>query len=155
VLNQALTSNPGVGATVHWAKLDWNDARRYEFRLGFAQVGGSYEIVRWNELENRGGENFYLTNVSRGLEGTTQLDLTGQQLCYYPAPGPGTMTVDFPMSTFKAVDGSSGDYEATVNAEITVPPGAYVSMTAVLYKRQIDGSYDRSIIVPTTYGGLL
>jgi hypothetical protein len=153
-VEEDFSSTPSVGQTVNYAKLDWNDARKYEFRLGFAESGATHEIVRWNRLEQRGTQ-FFLTNVVRHLEGSSQINMTGKQLRYYPAPGAGTKLVFFPTSSFRPVNGGGTALEATADTDLRVPPGSYVSATCVVYKELKSGDFVRSAIVPAVYGGLI
>lgn len=87
---ESLSQTPGNGDTVNIIELDWNDPRDSEYKLAY--ING--EIIKHNGINYDG--NYYLEPVTRGAEGTTEADQSGQTAQYLPAIGPG--------SHFKIID---------------------------------------------------
>lgn len=136
---------PQVGDTVRVLEIDWHDSRIGEFKLGWA----NNEVIRHQGINFDG--DYYIDVVGRGREGTTQQNLTGQVLEYFPAWGPDTVAVKIEMSEFNLIDGV---YKYNARLNLDIPPDFVWASISCCYVRRgttEDATpYVRSNIVPLT-----
>ena len=140
-----------TGYKIRYAVLAWYDPRDTAFKLAYASDGTNYEIIRWDGL-NRSGNTFQLTGCDRAAEGSTQIDLTGKNIQYYPAIGSGTIIETFSGSDI-AYDSTTGVYSANKSVNINIPKGSYISTSCCVAYVGNNGKMFRSNIVPIQYGG--
>lgn len=158
VFAQPFDVAPVAGQSLNWAELAWFDERGTgtqgdagaDFKLGILQSGGAYEVIRWDSVI-QDGSGFHLSNVTRGAEGTTVLSADGLKMSYFPAPGPGTNFMNFPVSLFTQ---QSGAFIADSAFDIKVPAGKFCSLSCCTWA-VVDGIVFRSPIVPLTFAGAL
>ena len=140
---------PVQGQIIDIAELDFVDGRSLEFTF----VYGEGEVIDHNGIKFDG--DYYLDVISRGTEGTTSINQTGNAIDYYPAPGPQTDIIEIREADFTAI--SETEYffsgQLTVNIPVSVAWGAVTCCfvrEVTLEGRQI---YIRSNIVPLTIAG--
>ena len=152
---------PIAGETLNWVEMSWYDDRTIDgndtygapgesYRLGCVVEGSNYEVLSWGRVYQDGVSNFHVDGCVRGLEGTLPLNLTGQTMHYFPAPGAGTIIIAVPALAFTI--SPNGDWSGQTEANITVPAGWVGSLSCCTFKKVL-GKIIRSNIVPMTYGG--
>ena len=143
-----LPFTPDAGQLIDMAELEWADGRLPEFRLLY--VNG--EVIRHNGINFDG--RYYLDVAERGAEGTTQANQSGRIGDYYPAPGPLTIAVEIPASSFREVDGV---FEVDGEIPVSIPADmVWASVTCCLARDATEGEsvqLIRSPIVPLVIAG--
>lgn len=145
---ETLSFLPEAGDTINVLELDWHDARLAEFKL--IDING--ERVKHNGIAFDG--NYYLSVVTRGVEGTTQATQTGQAADYFPAYGPGSYSIEIPMAEFEKI-GDVFRYSGTIDINSPAEFG-WAAITCCFVKTASisDGvKFVRSNIVPFEYAG--
>jgi predicted phage tail protein len=142
---------PVAGQALNWVETSWADERDPQYRMAVLTSGSSHEVILWDHISQVGG-SFYLEGLTRAQEGTTQISATGGSAAYYPAPGAGTQLFSLPCAVM--IPQGGGVYEGEIDVNVQIPAGAWVAMTAALYRNTTTGIV-RSNIVPATYGGPL
>ena len=144
---------PVTGMVMDYAALAWADERVNDYRLAIVWDAGNYEVFKWGAVDqNDSTGQLQLIGCVRGCEGTTPISLDGKTIHYFPAPGPGTKSIVFPVESFVERDGM---YVAETDIDFSVPPGHFASLTAGIFYKMPDGSFIRSDLVPAMYGGPL
>lgn len=145
---EELSFTPSDGDTINVLELDWHDSRVAEFKL--VLVGD--EVIKHNGINYDG--DYYLSVVTRAVEGTTQASQSGKAADYLPAYGPGTLQTIIPMAQFEKVDGS---YLFSGTLDIDSPADfGWAAITCCFVKEASvsDGvQYVRSNIVSLEYAG--
>jgi len=142
--------SPETGATINYVAVAWADNREGDTRLMLCKDDDdNYEIIKWGKVD-QSGDTFRLINCTREQEGTSQLMLTGFKGHYFPAIGPGTFIIDFPVDSFEEI--SNGIYEARANADFPWFSEGWASFACMAYVDSDEG-YLRSYIVPVIYEG--
>jgi hypothetical protein len=144
--------DPVIGAMVNYRASAWVDNRLADYRFLYGEnTSGAYEIVKWGGIAQVSNPPIVkFINCERGREGTTQLNLANSYVYYYPAIGPGSYYLIFPLSDFR----KEGDFyviDSTVSAN--QPRSVWGSVSCLAYLETAHG-YARSYIVPCKYGGM-
>lgn len=140
---------PQAGDTINILELDWHDARLAEFKLAY--ING--EVIKHSGLDYDG--QYYLEAVTRGAEGTTQADQSGQTADYFPALGPDTYAIVIDMAEFQTDSDGNLVYAGTIDLRL---PGqfSWAAVSCAFFRRGTTSSnaqYARSNIVPLVIGG--
>lgn len=146
---EELSYAPDAGDTINIIELDWHDSRLAEFKLVY--ING--EIIKHNGIQYDG--DYYLEAVTRGAEGTSQADQSGQVANYWPAFGPGTEAVVIDMAEFEEDAGGNLVYRGTLDLQL--PPGWRWAIASCCFAARASTAdnyaYVRSNIVEIDYAG--